>query len=260
MSVIHRFVKKRRYGCFALFFLIAILLSSCDVYASRDSKGSIEALLATKDSAMVTGEIPDAALDTDTQKAVSLYPLRTGSTWVYEYLGFDSNREVVWQVVMNVVDVIVREDYYIAQIEQSALLLEGDPGVNFAYSPNEGTFYYLIDGENLYRIDSLDELDLQDAWLELVLPLPEPSEGWYPEPGRRSELSAGQMGYRIASAPYQEGSLAEESYVCHNISTMMVAGSERQTFCEGVGYFYAELINFDENTGYRIELKGFSLQ
>jgi hypothetical protein len=206
------------------------------------------------------GDRVDFDLDPKTERALILYPLHEGSSWVYDYLGYNEQQEVVWRVVETVVDAYLLDGYYVAELERSVELLSGEPPQDFVHSPQQGKFWYVIDGENLYRFDSAVHTDLSDAWLDLVLPFPKNGQGWYPDPDKRSQAAPGLEGFRTASDPYQEGALSGESYTCYNVITEVAGAKQEATFCETVGFFYLELINFEQSTGYRIELRAFSLQ
>jgi len=213
-------------------------------------------------------EIPDvdqqatlsARLDPVTKNVLEVYPLRVGSTWVYEFLGFDETMEVIWRVTETVVDVDVVNGYYLAKLERIATCREGNPPENFPNAPETGTFWYLIDGEKLYFFEDDYDLDLEDAWLDLIIPFPGQDEGWYPQPDLRENQEPGQIGYRQVSEPYQEVLPTDGTYTCYNVVTNVINAKAEQTFCESIGFLYKEYIYFERDFGYRVELVGFSIQ
>lgn len=199
-------------------------------------------------------------LDPAVDYTLRIYPLRVGSSWVYEYLGYDESREVIWRVTETVVDAQIVDGYYVATMERVAELLDGVPPDNFINTPLTGIFWYLIDGGKVYRIDSTLHTNLSDASLELIVPLPDPDEGWYPDPVKRANLNPGEDGFRHASEPYQESFALDGSLICYNIVTEVSDGKNEGTFCETVGFFFFEQVDFENPVGFRVELKGFSLQ
>jgi hypothetical protein len=195
-----------------------------------------------------------------TEETLRIYPLRVGSSWVYDSLSYDENQDVIWRVTETVVDAFLLEGYYVAVLEESVELLQGDPPLEFPFVPEAGIFWRLIDGNKIYRFNEFPESDLKDAWLEVILPFPKPGEGWYPDPVKRAEGVPDKEGYRTASAPYQDSVAPGRSYVCYNMVTKVNDGKQEATFCETIGFFYFERIDFDQPLGSRIELSGYSLQ
>lgn len=202
----------------------------------------------------------EANLDPATEKALQSYPLRVGSTWVYEYLGFDETMEVIWRVTEAVVDAKVINGYYLAKLERISMCKEGDPPENFPNAPETGTFWYLIDGNKLYFFEEEYDLDLDNAWLDLIIPVPGKDQGWYPQPDLRANQEPEEIGYRQASDPYQEVLPIGGTYTCYNISTNVMGAKTRQTFCDTIGFLYKEYVYFERDFGYRVELVGFSIQ
>jgi hypothetical protein len=213
-----------------------------------------------------TSVLPDVSptlsrtLNPATETTLSLFPLHQGSAWVYEYLGFDSGEEVIWQVVETVVDTGFREGYFVAQVERAVVLMDGDPPDDFLMAPDTETFWYLVDGEEVYQFSSMQEVDLSAAWLALILPFPEEGEAWYPNPEQRTGLDPGFLGARFASAPFEKVLPTGHSHTCYNIATRYNEGVEEMTFCEQVGIVFGESKYTEENYGFRFELLAFSLQ
>jgi len=201
-----------------------------------------------------------ADLDPMTEMALEIYPLRVGSTWVYDYLGFDESMEVIWRVTETVVDARVVDGYYLAKLARTATCQEGNPPEDFPNKPETGTFWYLIDGDKLYFFEDDYNLDLENAWLDLIIPFPEEDQGWYPQPDLRENQESERVGYRKASEPYQEVLPIGGTYTCYNVATEIIDAKAEQTFCETIGFLYKEFIYFERDFGYRVELVGFSIQ
>lgn len=237
-----------------LVVLILIFLSSCTT-KSLNSDASQHTQSADEFAAA-----PDFDLDPETQSSLEIYPLRLGSSWIYDYLGFDEEREVIWRVVDTVVDAQIIDGYYVAELERKIELLEGDPSPGFIFQPEEGAKWFLIDGSQVYEIDPSLGIELSQAWLALDASFPGRDQGWYPDPQMRQAFPQNMFGYRYASDAYEDKVPGEETYVCYNIVTEVENGKQEATFCETLGYYYFEYNNFVEASGYRIELRGFSLQ
>lgn len=203
---------------------------------------------------------PIFSLDPDTEKALRLYPLWVGSSWVYEYLGYEESLEVIWRVVETVVETKIINGYYVAKLEREAEAIDGIPPEGFRSAPETGTFWYLVDGKNLYRFDEHLDTDLSNAWLDLVLPFPEAGQAWYPDPDQRALPEPGMIGSRYASEPFQGVLPMGGAYTCYNVAVHYDDRTLEQTFCENVGYVFKELNLYDLPYGYRSELKGFTLQ
>ena len=195
------------------------------------------------------------------EQALQIYPLFKGSTWVYEYLGYDQSQEVVWRVVETVNDIRFVEGYYVAVLERSAELLEGDPPSGFLSAPDTGTFWYLVDGRNLYRFENQLFTRLSGAWLDLILPFPKDSQAWYPNPDQRANIDMRTTGFRYASAPFKRVlPMDGGTYTCYNVATRYADGTAEGTFCESVGFVYQEFNYYNRAFGYRSELREFSIQ
>jgi hypothetical protein len=241
-----------------IFFILAFLLSSCAQWAVTPC---MELSRLTPEVDPMTDEEQAAllaSLDPAVQEVLGVYPLFEGNTWVYEYLGFDERMEVQWHVTEKVVDARIVDGHYLAEIERTASCNTEDLPDEFLNAPETGIFWYLVDGHDLYRLED-EETDLSDAWLEMVFPFRE-DEGWYPNPELRGEEVPDLFGYRKASRPYQEVLPIGGTYTCYNISTNREDAHNRQTFCETIGILYKEFIRIDQNSGYRVELVGVSIQ
>jgi hypothetical protein len=200
------------------------------------------------------------SLDPETERALQLFPLWVGSSWVYEYLGYDENVEIIWRVVETVVETDVVEGHYVAKLEREAEVIEGVPPEGFEYAPDTGTVWFLIAGKNIYRFDDQLHTDLSKAWLDLILPFPEAGDAWYPDPDQRASDKPDLIGSRYASEPFEGKLPMGGMYTCYNVAMHYDDRTEEGTFCENVGFVYKELNIYDFPYGYRSELVGFSLQ
>ncbi len=207
--------------------------------------------------------ISTADLDPALKTTLRIYPLWVGSSWVYEYLGYQQDVEIIWRVVETVIDAKVVDEYYLAKLERTAELIEGDLPQDFQPVPDSGIFWYLINGENVYIFESEpdSEPELSTAWLELVLPFPEDGKAWYPDPDKRAHIETSLIGFRYASDPFKKELSMGGTYTCYNVATRYDEGTKQEeTFCEGVGFVYKELILVDRSWGFFSELIGFSIQ
>ncbi len=186
--------------------ILLVLLSSCHRLATTPTVDLSRFTPQPSQTAVGTLPVPETistfSLDPETEQTLRLYPLWVGSSWVYEYLGYDENMEVIWRVVETVVETSMMEGYYVAKLEREAEVMEGIPPADFEHAPETGTFWFLIDGKNLYRFEDHLQLDLSQAWLDLVLPFPEAGEAWYPDPEQRHLAEPELIGSRYASEPF----------------------------------------------------------
>jgi len=247
----------KNHGLIILIVLVT-LLSGCSQWAVTPC---MELTMLTPEVDPLTDKEQAAllaSLDPAVQAVLGVYPLFEGNAWVYEYLGFDQRMEVQWQVTEKVVEARIVDGHYLAEIERTASCHTEDPPDEFLNAPETGTFWYLVDGHHLYRLEN-EDTDLSDALLELVFPFRE-DQGWYPDLELRGEEVPDLFGYRKASRPYQEVLPIGGTYTCYNISTNREDAKNRQTFCETIGILYKEFIHFDENSGYRVELVSVTIQ
>lgn len=237
---------------FLIFSLLLFSLCSCSVSASSPQAAEIrKPTCQSKDSSLLSPE---------TEQSLDIYPLRKGSTWIYDYLGYDRNMEVVWKVYEEVVDTRIWQGYYLAELERSIVLIDGHPGGNFMIKPEPGRFWYVVDGQNLYRFNEALSSNLSNAWLDLVLPFLQDGQGWYPYPDQRALSQAAATGFRYASAPFERVLPQGGTYTCYNVTTRYPEGIAEGTFCEKAGFVFHEFNSYNWSYGYRIELEAFSLK
>jgi len=242
-----------------IILVLFLTLGACQHLAPTPA---MQPILGTPEAAQTTSiteaSISGLELDSATQKVLQTYPLWEGTTWVYAYLGYDQDTEVVWRVVEKVVSTDIVHGYYIAELERTAERIDGDPSHGFPSSPETGTFWYLIDGENLYLYDNPPDLEFSQAWLDLVIPFPPEGEAWYPHPDLRSQLNLGEDGYRHVSNPFKQVLPMGGTFTCYNVATRFTEGVTEGIFCETVGFVFREFIYFEEARGYRSEMIEFS--
>jgi len=250
----------RKELCFFPIIFILIFASGCHRLAAQPTLdlSQLTPVQPAQDAPITPTPAP--TLDPATSEALRLYPLLIGSTWVYEYLGYDQNQEVIWQVVETVTNTRFVEGYFVAELERTIKLLEGDPPSGFLSAPDSGIFWYLVDGQNLYRFEGQLNTQLSSAWLDLVLPFPENNQAWYPHPDQRANLDMRTSGFRYASHPFMKVLPMGGTYTCYNVATRFEDGTAEGTFCESIGYVYQEFNYYNRAFGYRSELRGYSLQ
>ncbi len=251
----------KKYSRALSLLLLSLLLSGClrmATYPTVDlSRFTPE---VTEVDSSISSVTPTPGLDSITQEALKTYPLWVGSSWVYDYLGFDQEQEVIWRVVETVVSTQWVGGHFTAQVERTAELMEGIPDPDFPAAPEAGEFWLVLVGDHLYRSDSPNNLNLDAYWLELILPIPAEDDGWYPDPGLRVLDQMPDFGLRTASKAFQQVLLMGGTYTCYNISTQIEGGTSKSVFCDGIGFVYLEYSQSGQNYGYRAELTGFSLQ
>ena len=244
----------------SLLFL-SFLLSGClrlATYPTVDSNRLTPGVTAM--DSPTSSVTPTPGLDVITQEALQTYPLWVGSSWVYEYLGFDQEKEVTWRVVETVVNTQWVGGQFAAQVERTAELTAGSSDHNFPAIPESGKFWLVLAGDRLYRSDSPDNFNPDAAWLELILPIPTEDEGWYPDPALRTMDQTTDFGVRTVSKAFQQVLPMGGTYTCYTIFTQFEGATAEGVFCDGIGFVYLEYFQSGQNYGYRSELTGFSLQ
>ncbi len=258
---------KTRFRTLLLIVFILLATAGCHRLASTSSvdlRRFTPGVKTQESTSIEITPIPEKApiltLDSATEEILRIYPLWIGSSWVYQYLGYDESREVIWRVVETVVDTGFLEGYYLVEMERTAELVEGYAPDGFLSAPETGTFWYLVDGVNLYRYETKVDLDVSNAWLDLVIPFPGAGVAWYPDPDQRFDSAGSTAGSRSASDPFKKVLPMGGTYTCYNIATQYTDRTEEGTYCETIGFVYKESTHFDLVYGYRMELEGYTLQ
>ncbi len=195
-------------------------------------------------------------------ETLALFPLIEGTTWVYEHQAYDADVEVTWRVVESVVqtrDAGAAKSFYLAEIERTVSVIEGEPFPGFITAPQEGVFWYLVDGSDVYRFTVI--ADPADGWLALKLPLDEAGEGWYPDPEQRRLFNEGDLklpGFRYILEAFETRLPTGEVHDCFELITPYNNGGIRQEFCLGVGFTSEEFDHAGTPFGYEITLTAFS--
>ncbi len=256
------YLMKKTLARILCFLILVILTSSCLRLASSAtvdlSQFTAQPSYPTQVE-MGTEITPAEVLDVATLNTLRLFPLWVGSTRVYDYLGYSLDEEAHWRVTETVVYSGILQGHYVAEVERTIELTLGDPPLDFPAYPPVGSFYYLVDGENVYRFEGLVEADLDDAWLEWVLPFPEDESPWVPNPWLRASEEDLETGTRFAQGPFDQVVSESGTKVCFNVVTSEEVGTEEATFCEGIGVLFWEAGN-GQGEGYRMEMIGFVVQ
>ena len=259
------YMMKNIYRLPILLVLIALLTSGCLRLATSPtvdlSQFTPQAGTAApgQDSTALPGPTATPTLDAETVNTLRLYPLWVGSTWVYDYLGYTPEEEAHWRLTETVVSSDLLEGYYVVEVARQAELTLGNPAGDFPFSPPIGSFTYLIDGTKVYRFEGQPSADLDEAWLELVLPFPPDGEAWYPNPADRIAAAPPETGSRRVDGPFDQVVPESGARACYNVVTQVAEGYQEATFCEGIGYLYQEAGNL-AGEGYRLEMIGFVIQ
>ncbi|MBG0771882.1 MAG: hypothetical protein H0S82_09235, partial [Anaerolineaceae bacterium] len=241
---------------------LMVLTSGCWRLASSATVDLTQFTAQPSASAQMGAEgeaIATSTLDITTQNTLRIFPLWVGSTWVYDYLGYTVDEEAHWRVTETVVSSSILDGHYVVEVERAIELTLGEPAEDFPSAPPTDSFYYLVDGENIYRLDNLDETAPKDAWLELILPFPTDEEIWIPDPSARASEESPASGARMAQGPFDQVISGSGPHACYNVVTSVEVGTEEATFCEGIGFLFLEAEN-SQGEGYRMEMIGFVVQ
>lgn len=193
------------------------------------------------------------------QQTLKEFPLGMANSWVYQYRAYSGDQNTIWQVADTVVDVRTHPPYIAAQIERQTTLLEGSPVLQPRPSP--GSFWYVIDGEAVYRVEGelvWDQVRLGS--LELQFPLPG-DQCWFTDPQQRAQSYDPNLpGCRKASGPTSLKLPAGSFDRCYQLVTPFNNGSIRQSFCSGVGLVQEQFDHVGSPFGYALTLTAYAFQ
>ena len=250
---------KKNVVRFLILLTLAALTGGCLRLASSTEVDLAQFTSQPSPSVPSGGTPVTDTLDAATLTALRAFPLWVGSTWVYDYLGYSQDEEAHWRVTDTVVSSDILEGQYVVEIERKTELTLGNPGSAFPSLPQAGSSYYLVDGAHVYRFDGQVETDLDKAWLDLILPFPPGEESWIPDPAIRAIEPSSGVGARFADGPFDQVVAESGTRACYNVVTVVAAGADEMTFCDGIGIVFWESEN-GRGEGYRMELIGFVLQ
>ena len=202
-----------------------------------------------------------ATLSDVTAQTLLDFPLAAGNSWVYRFEGHTGTQKAVWKVSDTVVQVEMHGPYYAAKIQSEVALLEGAPGADFLNPPQAQTFWYVVNGLAVYRLeDPIDWTAVSTSWLELLFPFPSPT-CWYPDPTQRAQTpAAGLPGCRSASGPTAIDTPAGHIESCFQVNTTYNGGSMLLTFCRGLGIVANDYQHAGTDFGSHVVLTGYLLQ
>ncbi len=199
-------------------------------------------------------------IDTELEETLSHFPLYEGAEWVYDYWAYSEGQEATWQVVKKVTETrMMDNDIYAVKVQPSITLTGDAPEVNFVIPPSSESFWYLVGGAYIYQVDTVDpEPDLAKAMLELILPLSDAGEGWYPDPYQRTAQADSEIrlpGFRYVYQPYEKDWGTDGTRLtCYDLLTPYNNGYVEQTFCDGVGFVFDKFDHAGTPFGYEINL------
>ena len=205
-------------------------------------------------------------LPSTVSQVLAIFPLETGSTWVYTEEAYSGDEKATWRVVDTVTDNLVRSSLFAARVQREVTLLSGIPSAHFIHPPTNEVFWYLVDGKAIYRQDVDQPAGL--AWdgldrltLEWVLPLSAQAPCWFPDPSQRQAMPVpGASGCRTAGAEMSLKSPAGAFNHCHPVMTNDSYGSDKLIFCDGVGIASHTYDRQDHSFGEQLLLTGYLVQ
>lgn len=178
------------------------------------------------------------------------FPLNVGATWIYEYTSYFEDVFAIWRVT----EVIVRagpgeNGTYIAEMQRTSELLEGQPNDQLMFQLPDGNYTYVLDGNRLYLHPAgIPGLSLDNSTPYLTFPIAE-----------YTCTEAEVLCREVASGPETYTSLAGEFPGCYQLVTPSNSGTEVQVFCENMGFVSAKYDRLGSPFGYRLELVGYSI-
>lgn len=196
----------------------------------------------------------------DIQQTLLLFPLHTGTAWVYEYSAYSGEERSVWQIVDTVVETHYDAGYFRARIERKSILIEGRAGNYYLDIPQAGNYWYVLKGTNVYRFLESPTFELIDqAWLEFIFPFPQSC--WYPDGIQRlagdEELL---IGCRSVEKRFKQILLTGDTVDCAQLSSASQKGDILLIFCDGVGIVGGSSEGLDSSHYYVFELTAYIIQ
>lgn len=216
-------------------------------------------------------EAISTGLPVQVSQMLAIMPLEAGTSWVYTDEAYSGDGKIIWRVVDTITDNLVRPPLFAARIQREVTLMSGAPSAGFINPPLNAVYWYLVRGNQIYRQDvdlpaGLKWDGLDGLTLEFVLPINSKTACWYPDPGQRQSASAsvtpaaGSPGCRSAGAAttlkFPAGTLDN----CHLLVTSYNNGSEKMTFCDGVGIAERSFDHYGSAYGDHFILTGYLAQ
>lgn len=192
------------------------------------------------------------------------FPLALSSTWVYEMTAHTEGQTARWRITQTIVIVGGDNGLLTAEVEQTSQQTSA-PGseADQFFTPQDGRFWYILDGQTLYRQN--EKLDLeQRAAADILLRWPpesvpcwcvtsadgciEPADGEI-GPGCRHQTRLESV-HRTSAGEFSD---------CRELVRAYNNGAETISFCPNIGIVAERFQHLGSDFGYEMNLIGYSL-
>ncbi len=238
-------------------------LASAHVQITGITEETLEAVATctqTADSLPMSSLEEEPVYSVDIQQTLLLFPLHTGTAWVYEYSAYSGEERSVWQIVDTVVETHYDAGCFSARIERKSILIEGRAGNYYLDIPQAGNYWYVLKGTKVFRFLESPVLEqIDQAWLEFILPFPQSC--WYPDAMRRL-AGDGELiiGCRSVEKHFKQILPTGDTVDCTQLSSPSQKGDILLIFCDGVGIVGGSSEGLDSSHYYVFELTAYIIQ
>jgi len=214
----------------------------------------------TADSLPMPSLEEEPVYSVDIQQTLLLFPLHTGTAWVYEYSACSGEERSVWKIIDTVVETHYDVGYFSARIERKSILIEGRAGYYYLDIPQAGNYWYVLEGTKVFRFLESPVLEqIDQAWLEFIFPFPQSC--WYPEGMQRlagdEELL---ICCRSVEKHFTQILPTGDTVDCTQLSSASHEGDTLLIFCDGVGIVGGSSEGLDSSHYYVFELTAYIIQ
>jgi hypothetical protein len=240
-----------------------LVIQTVDTSRTEEPAQPVETQTLPSQTQLAASTVPAitlTAVSEQSRQTRLVFPLQTANSWVYEYQAYSGDEQATWQIIDTMLDTLSSGPLFAVKVEREVRLTSGSPSQDFIDRPLSGTFWYVVDGAQVFRQEELDWSKIADAWLELVWPFPV-SSCWYPEAGQRSDPAIpGRPGCLYARGPVMIQTQVGQLDRCYHLVTPYNNGNVQIDFCEQVGIVGGQFRHSGTPYGYKFILTAYSLQ
>jgi hypothetical protein len=205
--------------------------------------------------------LPPAPVPSTETAPTSPFPLRTGTTWTYDYTAYTENASGTWRVTETILKTEQQGSMLLATAARTAILVSGKDTEQIFTAPESYTFWYIFDQNRLKRAyKELSSPDFDSAVsLEIIFPL-DGSTNWPVSPTDGpcvpEEIFPGCR--YVAAGPQEIETPAGKFNQCYQLVTPYNNGPILETYCENIGFVSGKYTHLGSPMGYEYNLIEFS--
>lgn len=191
---------------------------------------------------------------------LTVFPLYTGSAWVYHYTAYAEEATAEMRVVDTLVDVGEWQGSYFAQINRQTEIITGSENLYYLSIPMNGVYFWIVQENRIYLAVGTLPQNLNDAMLAYQMPLAA-GDAWVSETWADNlDCEINQAACRFVLEPETVTLLSDAPAACIVIANPYLSGVVYETFCDGVGVFGGKYDHNGSSFGYQFTLSAYSLQ